>query len=172
MNLPHSLCRTPGPKLKDWHTVGRLNTKPPRFSFPPYWCLGPIVNNSAKGIEECQTPAGLAAISYEINPLVIKRALNLTPLRIYLALKREFSSGSCLVVSSNNWSLNSFQCNVPTCGRLAKDTKVLDIYVTNRDRVLMEVSRVEKGAEKGIKLDIPRTNASMENFPVTIRAFY
>ncbi len=52
---------------------------------------------------------------------------------------------------------------VPTCDRLAPDTKVLDIYVTDRRNTLVEVSQVyvdEEHKDGGIYLDIPRTNDS------------
>ncbi len=52
-------------------------------------------------------------------------------------------------------------CSVPTCDRLAPDTKVLDIYVTDRRNTLVEVTQVyedELAKEGGIFLDIPRTN--------------
>ncbi len=56
--------RTPGPDLSKWHLVGYDNATDPAFSFPVNWCLGPLENGT------CGTPAGLAAISYTINPLV------------------------------------------------------------------------------------------------------
>ena len=63
-------CRTPGPQLKDWHVVGHDFDKDAKFKFPKKWCLGPLVENDAINDTECQTPAGIAAISYDINPLV------------------------------------------------------------------------------------------------------
>ena len=63
----------------------------------------------------------------------------------------------------------STQCNVPTCDRLALDTKILDISITNRDNDLIAVDRVTGGDGdngKGILIDIPRTNASGEGLQV------
>lgn len=40
-----------------------------KFSFPKSFCLGEIVTKTDNDTE-CQTPAGLAAISYDVNPLV------------------------------------------------------------------------------------------------------
>ena len=56
--------RIPGPQLKDWHTVGFDEKRDPRFSFPPNFCLGELLNDT------CHTPAGVAAIAYDDNPLV------------------------------------------------------------------------------------------------------
>ncbi len=60
-------------------------------------------------------------------------------------------------------------CNVPTCDRLASDTKVLDIHVTDNQNILVEVSQVyveEEGIkDEGIYLDIPRTNDTREGMP-------
>ena len=57
--------------------------------------------------------------------------------------------------------LFSLQCNVPTCDRLAPDTKILDMHVTNRDNILVSLNKVMGSDNKeGIYLDIPRTNGS------------
>lgn len=66
--------------------------------------------------------------------------------------------------------ITNLQCNVRTCDRLASDTKVLDIHVTSRENVLIDVSNVddkETGHEKGILIDVPRTNASMSGLKVS-----
>ena len=61
-----------------------------------------------------------------------------------------------------------FQCNVPTCDRLGNDSKVLDIHITNRDYVLMDVSKVfDRNKERGILIDLPRTNSSLAGWDVS-----
>lgn len=62
--------RTPGPKLKDWHVVGHDLERDAKFAFPPNWCMGDLVYVPALNKTECQTPAGIAAITYDVNPLV------------------------------------------------------------------------------------------------------
>lgn len=44
--------------------VGEDPAQDPKFAFPDNFCLGPLAN------ETCNTPAGIAAISYDINPIV------------------------------------------------------------------------------------------------------
>ena len=46
--------------------VGRDPVKSAKFSFLKPFCLGELQNDT------CQTPAGVAAITYDINPLVAK----------------------------------------------------------------------------------------------------
>ena len=53
------------------------------------------------------------------------------------------------------------QCNVPTCDRLAYDTQIVDLHVTNRDNLPVSVNRVfDEQQREGILMDLPRTNAS------------
>ena len=61
---PFSSFRIPGPELKDWHMVGHDPVKSAKFSFLKPFCLGELQNDT------CQTHAGVAAITYDINPLV------------------------------------------------------------------------------------------------------
>jgi hypothetical protein len=53
-----------------------------------------------------------------------------------------------------------------TCNRLSPDTKTLDLYVTNQNLVLQEVSGVlDLTGKEGILIDIPRTNTTADNIP-------
>ncbi len=57
-------------------------------------------------------------------------------------------------------------CNVLTCGRLSPDSKVVDIGITNRDNVPVDVKEVyDLEGNEGILLDIPRTNSSGIGLP-------
>ena len=58
------LLRTDGRDLKNWHVVGFDAEKDARWAFADNVCLSELVNGT------CRTPAGIAAISYDINPLV------------------------------------------------------------------------------------------------------
>lgn len=51
--------------------MGRDFDRDAKFKFASNWCLGALVNMSNSNETECQTPAGIAAISYDINPLVL-----------------------------------------------------------------------------------------------------
>ena len=60
-----------------------------------------------------------------------------------------------------------------TCDRLASDSKILDMHMTDRELVLMDINKVYdlEGLE-GIKLDIPRTNKTMAGMPGTPKFKY
>ena len=60
----YQFLRVEGKKLNDWHHIGHNKEKSPKFTFPKNWCLGKIVNGT------CTEPAGIAALSYRVNPLV------------------------------------------------------------------------------------------------------
>ena len=48
-----------------------------------------------------------------------------------------------------------------TCDRLAKDTKVLDMHVTNVENVVVSLSNTfGRDGVEGLKLDIPRHNGT------------
>ena len=51
--------------MRKWHTVGNDAESDPRWAFPENFCLGELNSNGT-----CETPAGVAAISYNVNPLV------------------------------------------------------------------------------------------------------
>ena len=64
------------------------------------------------------------------------------------------------------------QCNVPTCDRLAPDSKIVDLTITNRDGSIVDVSNVgnaASGSSKGILIEIPRTNDTGAGLPVRIK---
>lgn len=106
--------------MSEWHVVGFDEETDPRYQFTKNFCLGELINGT------CQTPAGVAAISYSVNPL----------------------------------------CNVQTCDRLSPDTKILDMHMTNRELVELQISKVyDENSEEGIFLDIPRTNDTRAPLP-------
>ena len=53
------------------------------------------------------------------------------------------------------------QCHVPTCSRLADDTVIVDLTMTSRDHIVLDIDNVyDRHKREGILIDIPRTNKS------------
>ena len=128
------LSRTPANELVNWHTVGYDPEKDPQWSFAPTFCLAELDSNAT-----CQEPAGIAAVSFKFIPHVRQ----LLSVRILL------------------YSISWLQCNVPTCVLLAPNSKILDMYVANRENEIVEVDKVNAlEGHGGIHLKIPRHNDS------------
>lgn len=112
--------------------VGKDPENDPKFSFPDNWCLGDL---------DVEYPEG--------DDSKDLRNANVT-------------CNTPAGVTAVSYDENP-QCNVATCSRLSDKSKILDIHVSNRDNVVIEVSKVyDRNQNKGIMIDIPRTNSTME----------
>ena len=50
---------------------------------------------------------------------------------------------------------------MPTCSRLADDTVIVDLTMTSRDHIILDIDNVyDRHKREGILIDIPRTNKS------------
>lgn len=76
-----------------------------------------------------------------------------------------------LDIRPSDWLFSTpfkIQCtpNIITCGRLAPDTKILDMHMTDRELVLMDIDKVfDQEQQNGIGLYIPRTNETLLSLP-------
>ena len=58
-----------------------------------------------------------------------------------------------------------------TCDRLAPDTKILDMHMTDRELVPMDIDKVyDEKQQHGIGLYIPRTNETVAGLPGNARS--
>ena len=54
------------------------------------------------------------------------------------------------------------QGSLPTSPRLSLDTKVVELSVSNRDNLIIDVKKVKEDGKNGIHIYIPRTNKTRE----------
>ena len=74
-----------------------------------------------------------------------------------------------LLEKKNNLHSRNFfllQGSLPSSPRLSINTKVIDLSVSNRDNIVIDVSKVyDKNQAEGIKFHIPRTNKTRSPLP-------